>query len=433
MALTLVRVKVGPWGGTGGYEWDEASYDGYDGGFTGIRSISIGSSSKYVSSMSFEYDDNGQRVMGIRRGKEKPEQIRTEELDFPGEVLTHISGCHNNNVIVSLQFRTNRNRTLGYGKMDAENEQWRRFEVSMEQAGSIVGFFGRSGDQIDAIGIYVAVWNPDRFFDGMRRQGVVTHRTSSPLHLKLREMEKRKKLEVDSTHLRERKSLLESEISRYKDKIGELQAKLDGLKNLEVKLLQDQKEQDQRLSSQRKRKEKQESIDRLERNLDVLHKQIVETLQHTQDAKRQLEQEEKELREQDQIRVSQLREKREGLSRLRDEQNKHITNLQMLPPYNKLGSSSSTSDQMHINLKMQQAQITLDIQNLQLIDMEHKEKYLQTKWGIYFGKKKSDYEKEYAMKENIRKEYRTRLQKLKEQENTIKELLDQYTDSDSDN
>uniref|UniRef100_A0A0E0KN42 Jacalin-type lectin domain-containing protein n=1 Tax=Oryza punctata TaxID=4537 RepID=A0A0E0KN42_ORYPU len=431
MALTLLRVKLGPWGGGGGHEWDEASYGGNGGGFTGIRSMSIGSST-YVSSMLFEYDDNGQRVMGIRHGKGIPEQIQKEELDFPGEVLTHISGYHNNYVIGSLEFRTNRNRKLGtYGQMVAANEGWRRFEVSMLQAGSIVGFFGRSGDLIDAIGIYVAVWNPDRFFDGMSRQGVVTYQMS-PLHLKLREMEKRKKLEVDSIKLRDRKSLLESQLSSYKEEESEQLQKLDRMKHDEEKLVQEHKERESQLqalmlkhqSSKRKIAEKQGSINRLELELTALQMQKEKILQQSEQVKRQLEQEEQELEKHDMIRACKL----EWLRRQRDEHNKRIMNLQMLQLDNKLGS-----DQMHINLKKQQAQITLDIENLQLLDIKDKVKRLQTNWGISFPQWKSDYEKEYAIKEKITKEYHRRQQKLEEQENTIEEWLDPYMNSDSEN
>lgn len=71
MALTLTRVKVGPWGGTGGRAWDEGGYDDTSGGgYTGIRSMSIGSSNWCVSSMLFVYDYNGRRVKGKLHGVE---------------------------------------------------------------------------------------------------------------------------------------------------------------------------------------------------------------------------------------------------------------------------------------------------------------------------------------------------------------------------
>uniref|UniRef100_A0A0E0KN39 Jacalin-type lectin domain-containing protein n=1 Tax=Oryza punctata TaxID=4537 RepID=A0A0E0KN39_ORYPU len=203
MALTLTRVKVGPWGGTGGSAWDEGGYDDTSGGgYTGIRSMSIGSSSWCVSSMLFVYDDNGRRVKGKLHGvKDFGTNV---ELDFPGEVLTHISGYHDSKLIRRLEFRTNRNRTLGpYGVNIIENEQWRQFEVSMEKAGSIVGFSGRSGNYnyIDAISIYIAVWNPDRFFNTLREQGIIAYQMP-PIRLQLRKMEKLKNEQVERGHVK---------------------------------------------------------------------------------------------------------------------------------------------------------------------------------------------------------------------------------------
>lgn len=118
-----------------------------------------------------------------------------EELDFHGEVLTHMCGYHDNHLIRWLQFRSNRNRTFGpYGNLGEDKAGWTRFEVSMEHSGSIVGFCGRSGNFTDAIGVYVAVWNPERFYDSMRRQGVRVYR-ASPLRMDLRQIEEEKKKE----------------------------------------------------------------------------------------------------------------------------------------------------------------------------------------------------------------------------------------------
>ncbi|KAF0928210.1 hypothetical protein E2562_038298 [Oryza meyeriana var. granulata] len=223
MALTLVRVKVGPWGGTGGSAWDEGGHDASGGSYTGIRSMAIGSS-WCVDSMLFEYDDNGKPVKGSLYGEENPGA--QEELDFPGEFLTHVSGYHDN-YLRSLQFRSNRNRTFGpYGAKNINNEDWSPFEVSMEGAGSIVGFSGRSGNSINAIGVYIAVWSPQRFYDKMQTQDVVAYRTS-PLHLQLRalhEVEQQKREREEEERQRIQKVVqeqwnLEEELRMYLDDI----------------------------------------------------------------------------------------------------------------------------------------------------------------------------------------------------------------------
>lgn len=94
MVLTLQRVKIGPWGGTGGHAWDEGGHGASAGGYTGVRRMSIGSS-WCVSSMLFEYDDNGKRVKGTPQGERDngiPEVCSKQYLidlflgsDFPSE------------------------------------------------------------------------------------------------------------------------------------------------------------------------------------------------------------------------------------------------------------------------------------------------------------------------------------------------------------
>lgn len=118
-------------------------------------------------------------------------------------MLTHISGYHDSKLIRRLEFRTNRDRTLGpYGANTLDNEQWRQFEVPMEKAGSIVGFSGRGGNYnyIDAISVYIAVWNPDRFFDTLRQRGIIAYRMA-PIRLQLREMEKLRNEQVERDHV----------------------------------------------------------------------------------------------------------------------------------------------------------------------------------------------------------------------------------------
>lgn len=179
-----------------------------------------------------------------------------EELDFHGEVLTHMCGYHDNHLIRWLQFRSNRNRTFGpYGNLGEDKAGWTRFEVSMEHSGSIVGFCGRSGNFTDAIGVYVAVWNPERFYDSMRRQGVRVYR-ASPLRMDLRQIEEEKKKEEVE------RGRLQKEIKEGRERLLKLRLKLG------VDVLQQYQEIVQQL--ERGREGKRQTIEELQ----VEHEQL---------------------------------------------------------------------------------------------------------------------------------------------------------------
>lgn len=125
----------------------------------------------------------------------------------------------------------------------------------MEHSGSIVGFCGRSGNFTDAIGVYVAVWNPERFYDSMRRQGVRVYR-ASPLRMDLRQIEEEKKKE-------------EVERGRLQKEIKEGR---ESLRKLRLKLGVDVPQQDQEIVQQleRGRQGKRQTIEELQ----VEHEQL---------------------------------------------------------------------------------------------------------------------------------------------------------------
>uniref|UniRef100_A0A0D9ZHE9 Jacalin-type lectin domain-containing protein n=1 Tax=Oryza glumipatula TaxID=40148 RepID=A0A0D9ZHE9_9ORYZ len=282
MVLTLQRVKIGPWGGTGGHAWDEGGHGASAGSYTGVRRMSIGSS-WCVSSMLFEYDDNGKRVKGTLHG-ERDNGIPEEELDFHGEVLTHMCGYHDNHLIRWLQFRSNRNRTFGpYGNLGEDQAGWTRFEVSMEHSGSIVGFCGRSDNFVDAIGVYVAVWNPERFYDSMSRHGVRVYR-ASPLRMDLRQIEEEKKKEEVE------RGRLQKEIEEGRESLRNLRLKL------RVDVPQDQRKRQTRRELQveqqkielqlqelqqlaRGRQEKRQTLEELQVEQQEIERQLQEMLQ----------------------------------------------------------------------------------------------------------------------------------------------------------
>lgn len=76
-------------------------------------------------------------------------------FDYPSEILTHITGTYwplmymGPNVIKSLTFHTNRGKHGPYG-----DEQGPSFTSKMNE-GKIVGFHGKEGLFLDAIGVYV--------------------------------------------------------------------------------------------------------------------------------------------------------------------------------------------------------------------------------------------------------------------------------------
>ena len=83
-------------------------------------------------------------------------------LDWPTEYLTSISGTvavySNHTVIHSLRFYTNKTEYGPYG-----SEKGTPFSLPME-GGVIVGFHGRAGHYVDAIGVYVKTMQREVWF-----------------------------------------------------------------------------------------------------------------------------------------------------------------------------------------------------------------------------------------------------------------------------
>ncbi|KAF2546531.1 hypothetical protein F2Q70_00020192 [Brassica cretica] len=137
----------GPWGGAGGIVFD-------DGIYTGIRQINL-SRSVGIVSMKVCYDSRGQAVWGSKhggRGSFKHEKI---VFDYPSEILTHVTGTYGPliymgpNVIKSLTFHTNKGKHGPFGE-----EQGPSFTHKTNDA-KVVGFLGREGLFLDAIGVHV--------------------------------------------------------------------------------------------------------------------------------------------------------------------------------------------------------------------------------------------------------------------------------------
>nr|ASK06165.1 lectin [Artocarpus hypargyreus] len=144
-------IIVGPWGGSGGSAWDDGSY-------TGIREIEL-SYGDAIGTFNVSYDFNGTPFAGPKYPSKQFSSTTKIELDFPKEFFVSVNGYTDlypplgvkRPVIRSLTFKTNQGRTFGpYGE-----EVGTPFNLPIEN-GLFVGFTGRTGYILDAIGFHLA-------------------------------------------------------------------------------------------------------------------------------------------------------------------------------------------------------------------------------------------------------------------------------------
>ncbi|EXB62068.1 hypothetical protein L484_002392 [Morus notabilis] len=144
-------VAVGNWGGPGGNAWN-------DGFYTGVRSIEL-TYGNYIGTFNVVYDLNGKSFDGPKHPSVRSLATAKIELQFPNEYLVNVSGIVNNvagasptPVIQSLTFETNL-RTYGpYGPKQGGTA----FSLPIKK-GLIVGFSGRTGELLDAIGLNLSL------------------------------------------------------------------------------------------------------------------------------------------------------------------------------------------------------------------------------------------------------------------------------------
>ncbi|XP_020102056.1 protein GOS9-like [Ananas comosus] len=138
-------VKLGLWGGDGGSPRD---IDGYP---TRLSKIVV-RSGQAIDSLYFEYVQDGKT---FEAGPWGGSGGRPNEITFePGEYLTAINGTTSQfsdvtNLLRSLTFVSNVRKYGPFGP-----EQGTPFSVPIAN-GRVVGFYGRSGTLVDAIGIYL--------------------------------------------------------------------------------------------------------------------------------------------------------------------------------------------------------------------------------------------------------------------------------------
>lgn len=101
------------------------------------------------------------------------------KLDFPYEFLIGVSGwclpaaLGGASVIRSLTFRTSRGTVHGpFGALGEGTP----FEYLME-GGAVVGFSGRSGWHLDAVGLHVAALRPETLCDAVQELGGMAYRS----------------------------------------------------------------------------------------------------------------------------------------------------------------------------------------------------------------------------------------------------------------
>ncbi|KAL5760151.1 hypothetical protein ACOSQ2_018989 [Xanthoceras sorbifolium] len=143
-------IKLGSWGGPGGFAWDFNLGTGF-----AIIEIVI-NHGDVVDSVSFK---SFNRVTGqiVSSGTHGGTGGVSDKISIDGseEHLTLISGTvfdyfgTGNLIVQSLTFHTNK---TSYGPFGLTNGT--AFEIPMEN-GEIVGFFGRAGAFVDSIGIHV--------------------------------------------------------------------------------------------------------------------------------------------------------------------------------------------------------------------------------------------------------------------------------------
>ncbi|CAI0436001.1 unnamed protein product [Linum tenue] len=148
--LTSASWRSGLWGGERGQPWD-------DGIFYGVKKIFL-TRGEAICCIQFEYDGKGgQSVWSARHGGGSEVNSHSINFEYPQEVLTAVSGYHGSltggdrsDVIKSLTFHTNKGKYGPYGE-----ERGAFFTSTAEGEGRIVGFHGRSGCYLNALGIHM--------------------------------------------------------------------------------------------------------------------------------------------------------------------------------------------------------------------------------------------------------------------------------------
>ncbi|XP_010493715.1 PREDICTED: myrosinase-binding protein 2 [Camelina sativa] len=142
--------KMGPVGGNMGSVFDDGVYDG-------VKKITVGKDIDCVSYIKIEYEKDGKFVThehGTIRG-----ELKEFDVGYPKECITSVGGSYdhvtryNTVLIKSLIFKTSYGRTSPtFG-----DSSGKEFMLESKNGGKLIGFHGRSGQAIDAIGAYFSL------------------------------------------------------------------------------------------------------------------------------------------------------------------------------------------------------------------------------------------------------------------------------------
>ncbi|EAZ01021.1 hypothetical protein OsI_23055 [Oryza sativa Indica Group] len=138
--------KIGPWGGNRGEAHD------IDVAPRRLQSVTI-CSHDYVNSLAFSYSDWSGHHHTTEPWGGLGGDTHTVEFS-PSEFLTGFSGTTGHNVVTSLTLITNARSYGPFGQVGGAP-----FQVPMRNNASIVGFFGRADQYLNAIGVYA---NPEQ-------------------------------------------------------------------------------------------------------------------------------------------------------------------------------------------------------------------------------------------------------------------------------
>ncbi|KAF3450640.1 hypothetical protein FNV43_RR06729 [Rhamnella rubrinervis] len=156
-----MSIVVGPWGGNGGTSWDDGTYHG-------VREITL-VYDRCIDSIRVVYDKNGKPVAAEKHGGVGGSQTAEIKLQYPEEFITSVSGYYcpvvygGGPVIRSLTFKSNKRNLGTFGV-----EEGTPFTFSME-GGVIVGFQGRSGWYVDAIGFRLSRTQTAKLFQRVQK------------------------------------------------------------------------------------------------------------------------------------------------------------------------------------------------------------------------------------------------------------------------
>ncbi|CAH1442812.1 unnamed protein product [Lactuca virosa] len=147
--------EAGPWGAARGKPWD-------DGVFSHVKQVRVylGESLKVIYGIQFEYvKRDGNSILSQMHGGTCGDKTELVDLDGEKEYLSGISGFYGPVVefnglegITSITIHTNKKM---YGPYGQESGEGYVYFTSSLSPGQVVGFQGRNGDFLTAIGVHM--------------------------------------------------------------------------------------------------------------------------------------------------------------------------------------------------------------------------------------------------------------------------------------